>query len=119
MSSYRTSIIGAIADAESFYRDLIGLAVTAHYPGGTFYAADGYHHHLATNIWNSRGAGPRDLPSTGLADFELIVAQPFLDQVKARAEASATNFSADADGRVKLSDPWGTALTLVPASKTQ
>lgn len=110
--------VGAIAAAESFYRDLLGLAVTSHYPGGTFYAADGYHHHLATNIWNSRGAGPRDLPSTGLADFELIVASSRMSDIKARAETAGSTVTTASDGHLSLKDPWGTSVTIVPAQQT-
>ena len=28
-----------------------------HYPGASFMASGGYHHHIAGNVWNSRGAG--------------------------------------------------------------
>ena len=31
-----------------------GLRVTARYPGAGFYGSGGYHHHIATNVWNSR-----------------------------------------------------------------
>ena len=36
------------------------------HPGALFAAAGGYHHHVAMNTWNSRGAGPR-ATSLGLA----------------------------------------------------
>lgn len=35
--------VGAIAPAEEFYVGTLGFDVTARYPGGTFYAVDGYH----------------------------------------------------------------------------
>jgi len=65
--------VGAIAPAEAFYAGVLGLGVTCRYAGATFYAADGYHHHLATNIWNSRGAPVRDEPATGLSDVDIRV----------------------------------------------
>ena len=37
-------------------------------PRGSFFGSGGYHHHLAANIWNSRGAPAQTEPSTGLAD---------------------------------------------------
>ena len=104
--------VGAIAPAEAFYAGILGLHVTTRYPGGTFYAGDGYHHHLATNIWNSRGASIRNEPSTGLTDIELIVDNAMLDAVQARlAEQKPT--AADRPSRLSLRDPWGTSITLV------
>lgn len=63
--------VGNVADAGAFYRDRLGFPVMAHYPGAAFYGSGGYHHHIATNIWNSRGAGPRS-PGTGLAGFTIL-----------------------------------------------
>ena len=63
--------VGDIPAAEAFYGTLLGFDVTYRVPGGTFYAMGGYHHHLATNTWNSRGAGETDGKATGLAGFEL------------------------------------------------
>jgi len=83
--------VGALAPAEAFYSGVLGLEVTCRYPGAVFYGSGGYHHHLATNIWNSRGAGVRIEPSTGLADVEIVGA---------------------ASGGQTLFDPWGTAITL-------
>ncbi len=102
--------VGAIAPAEAFYGGTLGLAVTCRYPGGTFYAANGYHHHLATNIWNSRGAGERTGPSTGLAEIQLQVPADDLAAIHARAPGTAMSSSG-----LVLRDPWGTALALSPS----
>lgn len=102
--------VGALGPAEAFYADLLGLDVTCRYPGGTFYSADGYHHHLATNVWNSRGAGPRSFPSTGLAEVELRASPGRLAAVRGRA----TEAGALGDGVPSLRDPWGTPVALVP-----
>lgn len=98
--------VGALAPAEAFYGGVLGLDVTCRYPGGTFFAADGYHHHLATNIWNSRGAEPRRFPATGLADVEIR-----LDAARAAAIRARAGVAATAD----LVDPWGTSLSLTTA----
>ncbi|PXW54039.1 VOC family protein [Chelatococcus asaccharovorans] len=101
--------VGAIAPAEAFYSDVLGLDITCRYQGGTFYAADGYHHHIATNIWNSRGATERTYPSTGLADFEIHVGKARLAATRSRV----ANPSAASPERLDLRDPWGTAITLL------
>jgi catechol 2,3-dioxygenase len=104
--------VGAIPAAEAFYADVLGFAVTSRYPGGTFYAADGYHHHLATNTWNSRGAGQRAYPSTGLADIEIIAGDNFA--ASARSKAGETDISGrDQTHVLTVSDPWGTQISLV------
>jgi len=98
---------GALAPAEAFYADTIGLDVTNRYPGALFYAADGYHHHIATNIWNSRGAGQRSFPSTGLAEVEIR-----LDDARAAAIRERAGLKAGEETRTMLTDPWGTPITL-------
>ncbi|WP_051356782.1 VOC family protein [Azorhizobium doebereinerae] len=96
--------VGAIAPAEAFYAGVLGLDVTCHYPGATFYAANGYHHHVATNVWNSRGAPVRDYPSTGLAEVTIEAGPSRLEAIAARASVSEAS---------TLTDPWGTAIALV------
>lgn len=99
--------VGAIAPAEQFYSGVLGLGVTSRYPGGTFFTEAGYHHHLATNIWNSRGAGVRDYPSTGLASLAIRVGQDRLAGIRGRAGLASA-----ATGPTVLPDPWGTQIVL-------
>ena len=52
--------VGDITTAQQFYVDTLGFEVTAVF--GTqalFVSAGGYHHHLALNTWQSRGAQAR------------------------------------------------------------
>lgn len=51
-----------------------GMVETMRARGGAWFGAGGYHHQLAANIWNSRGAGQRRFPPTGLAEYHLSVA---------------------------------------------
>jgi catechol 2,3-dioxygenase len=103
--------VGAIPPAEAFYNGILGLAVTCRYPGGTFYAADGYHHHLATNIWNSRGAGERAYPSTGLANVEILASAEFIDPIRSRPIKPEPAYATPQD--LSLRDPWRTKITMV------
>ena len=98
--------VGAIPAAEAFYLGVLGVPITAQYPGGTFYGAGGYHHHLATNIWNSRGAGMRTGPATGLAAVEILTDAATLAAVAARLPDGAP------PGPLAVRDPWGTNVTL-------
>lgn len=103
--------VGAIPAAETFYSNVLGFAVTSRYPGGTFYGANGYHHHLATNIWNSRGAGARSYPSTGLANIEIVASEDFRASVSTKStEAKIT--TAEQSRGLTLNDPWGTEISI-------
>lgn len=90
--------VGNVAEAEAFYSEKLGFPITAHYPGAAFYGSGGYHHHLATNIWNSRNAGPRQA-GTGLASVEIL------------ADAAALAAVTDRIGGASVAaDPWGTEI---------
>ncbi|MBU3029471.1 VOC family protein [Paracoccus marinaquae] len=84
--------VGDLEAADGFLAGDLGLTRTFEGPGGGWYGWNGYHHHLAGNVWNSRGAGPRDPHMTGLA--EVVLRAP------------------DAAGTA-LSDPWGTRFRLI------
>lgn len=104
--------VGNIAQADSFYRDVLGLKVMARYPGASFFATGGYHHHIAANIWNSRDAVRRVEGMTGLAGYSLrfddeSLAATALDAAE-RQEIPATR---TAEGHTLL-DPWGIGITL-------
>ncbi len=79
--------VGDIDAALAFYRDALGLDLTAHLGSAAFLSAGGYHHHLAVNIW--RGAGvPAAQPGTvGLLHW--TVELPTVQDV----EAVATRFT--------------------------
>src|SRR4029077_13798568 len=51
-----------VADVPStieFYRDVVGLDLTAQLgPMAAFLSAGGYHHHVGANTWESLGASP-------------------------------------------------------------
>lgn len=99
--------VGDLDQAKAFYAGTLGLAVMSRYPGALFFGADGYHHHLAANIWNSRGAGPRRGGTTGLAEIALIADTPEL-----RALADRLDVTPGPGDALTLHDPWGTRLTL-------
>ena len=104
--------VGDIATARGFYVDGLGFDATlSAYPGALFASAGGYHHHVAMNTWNSRGAGPR-AAALGLGDVAVTVpGRDDLDALTARLRARGIRF--DADGRsVRVDDPWGTRVTV-------
>jgi catechol 2,3-dioxygenase len=94
--------VGDIARAEAFYAELLGFDVTYRVPGATFYATGGYHHHLATNVWNSRGSAPVRDVATGLSGFELVA-----------RDDGTYNRLVERLKTASPSDPWGTSISIV------
>jgi catechol 2,3-dioxygenase len=53
--------------AVAFYRDVMGFELQQLYGDqAAFLSADGYHHHIGLNTWDSRGGTPPAPGSTGL-----------------------------------------------------
>ncbi|MEN3929583.1 VOC family protein [Microvirga sp. W0021] len=98
--------VGHIAEAEKFYADKLGFDITCHYPGATFYSTGQYHHHLATNIWNSRNAPPREKNTTGLAQIELIAAEQ--DIISGIRDRTGNKDS----GSLIIEDPWHNKISI-------
>lgn len=104
--------VGDTADADRFYRDVLGLDIAARYPGASFYGSGGYHHQLAGNVWNSRRAGKRPESMAGLDALEIIVRDTAdLTSIAERADGVGIASIRNTDG-LTLRDPWGTAITL-------
>jgi catechol 2,3-dioxygenase len=107
---------GDLSHAQGFYAGLLGFDITARYPGALFFGAGGYHHQLATNLWNSRGAPMRSAPTTGLAEVVLLAkGDDVVAATRARLTEAAVTF-AEVEGSLLVRDPWGTALRLVSAA---
>ena len=66
--------VADLGHAEHFYGETLGLEVTQRsYPGALFLGRDGYHHHIAANIWRSHQAA---VPGTlGLVEFTVRLSQ--------------------------------------------
>jgi len=102
--------VGDIDSAREFYVRRLGFDSTIEIPGqALFVSAGGYHHHMAMNTWNSRGAGPRQL-ALGLGRVDIQV--PSLDDVGALTERMR-HYGVEArdDGQtVSFDDPWANLI---------
>ncbi|MGE5634481.1 MAG: VOC family protein [Deltaproteobacteria bacterium] len=50
--------VSNLAKAKKFYHRILGLNHTATFPGAYFFAANRYHHHIATNTWLGENISP-------------------------------------------------------------
>ncbi|WP_171013183.1 VOC family protein [Microbacterium sp. 2FI] len=102
--------VGDVATARAFYVDALGFDETAGLSNqAVFVSAGGYHHHMAMNVWNSRGAGPR-MPALGLGRVDLAL--PDADALGSLGERLRHHGVAlrDDGQTVSFDDPWRNAL---------
>jgi catechol 2,3-dioxygenase len=98
--------VGDVQQARDFYVGILGFEKTAGWHGqALFVSAGGYHHHMAMNVWNSRGAGPRK-DTLGLG--EVLIEVPSGDDVGALADRlKVGGVPAHHTGaELRFEDPW-------------
>jgi catechol 2,3-dioxygenase len=105
--------VGGIPEAEHFYERLLGFDITRRREGATFYATGRYHHHLATNIWESRGSPRRPGTTTGLAILALIAKDGAA--FDATAERMLAAGGKRSGSMIAVEDPWGNVVELSKA----
>ena len=107
--------VGDLDAAERFYQKGIGFAPTRQRGGAMFMSSARYHHHVATNVWHSQGAGRRDDSRAGLAWFSIEANDgATLDTVAARLRAAGAPLVPAPTG-FETNDPWGTRIRFVAA----
>jgi len=102
--------VGDVKSARAFYVDALGFDETlAMGDQAIFVSAGGYHHHMAMNVWNSRGAGPR-MPALGLGRVDLEL--PDADALGELGERLRHHgLEVRDDGRtMSFDDPWANLL---------
>jgi catechol 2,3-dioxygenase len=88
-----------------FYRDKLGMDVTAKAgDSAAFLSAGGYHHHLGGNTWETRGAPPAPEGTARLLRFTIVL--PDDEEVQRVAERI---------GGTEVRDPSGNPLALAVA----
>jgi catechol 2,3-dioxygenase len=107
--------VGDVESAREFYVNRLGFEITTEMPRqALFVSAGGYHHHMAMNTWNSKGAGPRKL-ALGLGRVDIAV--PTVDDVGALSDRlKHYGVQTRDDGQtLAVDDPWGNQIRVAPA----
>jgi catechol 2,3-dioxygenase len=108
--------VGDIATGRRFYQQALGLDSTrGERQDAAFVASGGYHHHIAINVWNSRGAGPRDKASTGLDWFSMRVRDAGILSGQLQRLRQAPGSVTEIANGLEATDPWGTTVRLLMA----
>ncbi len=104
--------VGELESARDFYVNGLGFDETFAMPGNAlFVSAGGYHHHMAMNVWNSAGAGPRQ-NTLGMGVVDILVPQS--DELgRAEERLRHKGFQPTFDGRtMSVLDPWNNEIRL-------
>lgn len=113
--------VGDLAQALGFYRDAVGFDLVARIDTAVFLSAGGYHHHLACNTWQGRGAPPAPATASGLHSWTIeLPTAAEVEAVGARLAAAGFDTS-PADAGFEVDDPWSIRLrvvTIADASET-
>ncbi|HEY0248681.1 MAG TPA: VOC family protein [Gryllotalpicola sp.] len=107
--------VGDVESARAFYVDRLGFDATLALGGqALFVSAGGYHHHMAMNTWNSRGAGRRRA-SLGLGRIDILV--PGVDELGELGERMRHYAVPVADDgqALTLEDPWANTVRVAVA----
>lgn len=104
--------VGDVAQAKGFYVDTLGFDMTFNWGGSAlFVSAGGYHHHMAMNIWRSRGASRRN-QTLGLGNVTIeLTEKDDLLAATDRLRHAGIAF-ADDERSIRVEDPWGNQVTL-------
>jgi len=97
--------VGDIPTATEFYINRLGFEWTTGNDRALFVSAGGYHHHMAMNVWNSRGAGPRQ-QTLGLGLVRIDV--PTADDLGTLVERLGHHGirTRDDGSTLEFNDPW-------------
>jgi catechol 2,3-dioxygenase len=108
--------VADLGEAERFYQGFLGLAVTQRsYPGALFFAANGYHHHVAANTWAGKASAPEN--SVGLLSYRLEVpSKEILSSLRSRAAVAGYEANTRWGNRrelLRVRDPNGNWLEII------
>lgn len=107
--------VGDLEQAENFYCGVLGFTATAEWRGALFVAADGYHHHLGLNVWESLNAPPPPANAAGLEEFMIeLPTESDVGKLRVRVESAGLGIELRDRGFV-VRDPWQTAVHIVAA----
>ena len=97
--------VSDVDESVGFYRDKLGMAVTAQAGSqAAFLSAGGYHHHLAGNTWETLGAAPAPEGTARLLRFTVVLPD------EAEVERVAERI-----GGTEARDPSGNTVVLAAA----
>lgn len=100
------------AATRTFYEGVLGFNITADAMDAVFAGAGGYHHHIGSNAWHSRGGPSASEGALGLRHYTVELSnEAELDAVASRLTNAGIEVRAHAAG-LAVRDPAGNRLLL-------
>jgi len=105
--------VSSIPETIEFYRDVLGLDLTAQLGDqAAFLSAGGYHHHVGANTWESAGATAPPPGTAGLRHATVVLPdEPARADVVAAVESAGVPVDGQ-DGEPLVHDPSGNAFVV-------
>jgi catechol 2,3-dioxygenase len=109
--------VANIAQAEAFYRDVLGFELMVRYgPSASFLAAGGYHHHIGVNTWSGTVLPPPE--AAGLRWFVICLPDDeALHKIVARVQRAGLKPEQQSEGLL-VRDPVQNGLILTSRCQT-
>lgn len=106
--------VSDLKKAEIFFNEVLGFKISnSTYPGAFFFAAGDYHHHIGTNIWQTRRGATADVNSLGMTGFKIkIPDREVLKIISQRADKLNLNKKAEDNSQIVVNDFDGNEITL-------
>lgn len=104
--------VGDIEEARTFYHDLLGFDKITEMDTALFMSAGGYHHHLAVNTWQGRGAPPTPEGATGLRRWTIQLPEDGVTAARERLAAGGVE-TEEVDGGFESADPFGIRVRVI------
>jgi catechol 2,3-dioxygenase len=105
--------VARIPDTVEFYRDVLGMDLTAALGShAAFFSAGGYHHHIGANTWESAGASPPAEGSAALRHATIVLPTAEDRDALARHIADSGQQPEDTPQGPAVRDPSGNRLVL-------
>lgn len=104
--------VGDLSLAKDFYTSVLNLKIMETYPGALFFARGGYHHHIATNIWHSKGSKTIAEKTTGLRSVSFHFNDASEREKMIDKAQKSHHLSYDQDKTPIITDPWNIKFKL-------
>lgn len=107
--------VSDLEKTEQFYTTVLGFDLKDRFGDqARFFAADGYHHHIGTNIWLGRDLPEPVAEDLGLDAYTILVeSSAARSKVKNQLDQHNVLVSEKADGSIHFKDPSGISVVLL------
>jgi catechol 2,3-dioxygenase len=87
--------VSNVSESKKFYSEILGLHHTCTIPGAYFFAADLYHHHVATNNWLGTDIDQANSEELGLDHFTLKLPAKDFDKLLRQLQSKNMDIISD------------------------